>query len=128
MKLQSIGVALGLLVWGSAEADDLSLEAFDHDAGEAIKQLGKRSLEEDLQILCPKEAEQHRLDELIQEHVPAASKRVTQEVGYIHRGFTWLDDEAKPLVIVPSSEKGARQAGCRPACTKRWSGACRAIE
>lgn len=80
-----------------------SLESFDHDMGNAIKELGTRSKEQDIHVLCPKEAEQHRLGELLEEHFPVALKRVSQEVGYLHRGFTW-NDGGKPLVLVPHQE------------------------
>ena len=53
--------------------------------------------------LCQKPAEQQRLTELLQEHVPAALPQIQIEVGYLHRGFVWEEaNSPKPKVQSPT--------------------------
>ncbi len=86
---------------------------FDEDAKGAIKQLGELAMTygQRVVVLCQKPAEKERLTELLHEHTAGAIGRITLEVGYLHRGFTWeFSEEASggksggTLHLVPHHE------------------------
>lgn len=46
-----------------------------------------------IHVLCSQPAEKDRLIELVREHAPQALRAIRVEVGYLHRGFVWLEGE-----------------------------------
>ena len=96
-----------------------TLEAFDTHAVEAVRGLislaGENSGDDSggsggVIVMCQKEAERDRLRELIREQAPGTptpgmEKKITIEVGYLHRGFVWEGGEGeKPLHVIPHHE------------------------
>ncbi len=55
-------------------------------------------------VLCSQPAERDRLIELIREHTPGAEPSIQIEVGYLHRGFVWGDEDGGKLHLVPHHE------------------------
>ncbi|MAX24831.1 MAG: transcription-repair coupling factor [Phycisphaeraceae bacterium] len=83
-----------------------SLTPFSENASTAVKELGERSDDPKakLVIVCPKPAEKDRLIELIEQHIPGSMDRLTIEVGYLYRGFTWENDQGQTLILTPHQE------------------------
>jgi len=95
----------GAMKEGTVALPVTQLMTFDEDAKGAIKQLGELAItkDQDVVVLCQKPAERERLTELINEHCPNALSRLTLEVGYLHRGFTWESDK-QSLHLIPHHE------------------------
>jgi transcription-repair coupling factor (superfamily II helicase) len=86
---------------------------FENTADKAVGELAAFAMgtsdqaQHEVVVLCSKPAEQQRLEQLLQEHVPEAAGLVGMEVGYLHRGFVWGADRQSgtlPLMIVPHHE------------------------
>ena len=56
-------------------------------------------------VLCQKAAERDRLLELMDQHADRVMNRIQVDVGYLHRGFVWRDDDdATSLFLIPHHE------------------------
>jgi len=78
------------------------LVEFDQDAAKAMIELGELTQGDEYEkvvVLCTKEAERDRLQELITEHIPDAAEAITTTVSYLHRGFVW-----ESLLLLPHQE------------------------
>ena len=71
------------------------LPSFAQDAGDAVKEAAALADTHAVVIPCNKQAELDRLRELLTEHAPAAVDRVSLSVGYVHRGFVWVERKAE---------------------------------
>ncbi len=82
------------------------LPPFDTDAKAAVSELGQMSAASRVTVLCRQTAEAHRLGELVDEYAADADKRITIEVGGLHRGFVWGDESnrASQHILVPHHE------------------------
>jgi transcription-repair coupling factor (superfamily II helicase) len=81
------------------------LESFDRDATKAVEQLGELAADanNDVVVLCAKEVEKERLEQLIEQHAPDAVGKLAIEVGFLHRGFIWEHGQ-KLLHVIPHQE------------------------
>lgn len=81
------------------------LGSFDKDAPKAIAELGELAGQDhvDAVVLCPKQAERDRLEDLVKEHAPNALKKLRLEVGFLNRGFIW-EQAGRELQLIPHQE------------------------
>ncbi|MBI1369792.1 MAG: transcription-repair coupling factor [Planctomycetes bacterium] len=86
-----------------------ALPPFEHDAKKAVVELGEMTAEQDIVVLCQREAERARLGELIDEHTPGSAKSIALEVGYLYRGFIWSGE----LGVGNAEWKGKEDAALR---------------
>ena len=82
------------------------LPPFDTDAKTAISELAQASESQRVVVLCRQQAEVQRLGELLDEFEPKAKDRIAIEIGGLHRGFVWGEEEdgPPPLTLVPHHE------------------------
>jgi transcription-repair coupling factor (superfamily II helicase) len=81
------------------------LPAFDTDAKRAVSELSRLCEDHRVVVVCRQQAEAQRLGELIAEFAPQASTSIAIEVGGLHRGFIWgEDDPSGRRCIVPHHE------------------------
>ena len=77
------------------------LPTFAENASESVAELGQLAESMGTIVFCQNEGEQQRLRELLDEFAPQAPVEV--HLGYLHRGFTWSDDDVV-LAVVPYHE------------------------
>jgi transcription-repair coupling factor len=102
---------------GAVAVDELVHLAFD-DAGSKVV------------VICPKDSDKQRIGELLTEHFgkhpeqSACRGRISAEVGYLHRGFVWVEKEGSGFGVQGSGEEGSRPASnvLRPASSEDENG------
>ncbi len=80
------------------------LPSFDTDAKGAIAELAIASQEQQVVVVCRQDAEAQRLGELLDEFEPDSAKHISIEIGGLHRGFIWTNEEQTETCIVPHHE------------------------
>ena len=80
------------------------LPEFSRDASEAMGDLGALAETGRVIVLCDKRVEAERLGALMAEFAPDASGGAEWAEAYLHRGFTWGDDESGALHAAPWHE------------------------
>lgn len=100
LEVNQYSAATGTSRDNNVELPLAALPPFDTDAKSAIRELAQLSESQCVTVLCRRPAEAQRLGELIDEIAPYAKERITLEVGGLHRGFIWEDNQA----LVPHHE------------------------
>ncbi|NOX59662.1 MAG: transcription-repair coupling factor [Planctomycetes bacterium] len=68
-----------------------SLSRFEGRSAEAIGELLDLASNRDVHVVCENEGERSRLLELLEDAGTRKSHRVEASIGFIHRGFDWVD-------------------------------------
>lgn len=107
----------------SYAAQTQSLPPFDAHAADAVLQLLELAREHRVFVYCENEGERQRLRELIEQVAPnsaAPAPAIDIEIGLIRAGFTWGQDETRPVerdgqAVAPTDSSGVGTAAAR--CT-----------
>ncbi len=74
-----------------------SLSRFEGAAAEVIDELVSLASDSDVVVVCENHGEAQRLNELISESAGSLPSRISTHIGYLHRGFDWVD--AKTVLV-----------------------------
>ncbi len=66
-----------------------SLQRFETQPKQAMKELAELVDEHDVTVFCENEGEAKRFGEMLDADVPGTRQKLAVEVGYLHRGFVW---------------------------------------
>lgn len=68
-----------------------SLSRFEGRSAEAVGELLDLASNRQVCVVCENDGERSRLCELLDEAEAKASKRIETQIGFVHRGFDWVD-------------------------------------
>src|SRR4051812_6905083 len=96
------------LVGGSAVPDFRlpirSLQKFETEVKKALKELAELAQTHDITIFCENAGEHQRFSELLDQDAPGLRQRLDLPVGYLHRGFVYEEESARPLALLGHHE------------------------
>ncbi len=81
-----------------------SMQKFETEAKKAVHELREMADEYDVVVFCENEGEQKRFRELLDNEQPGLSKKIGLPLGYLHRGFIFAVDPARPLALLGHHE------------------------
>lgn len=81
-----------------------SLQKFETEAKKAIGELAELAKDHSVTVFCENAGELNRFGELLDQDSPGLKSGVALATGYLHRGFVWKSDHAKPIALVGHHE------------------------
>ncbi len=81
-----------------------SLQKFETEVKKALAELAELAQTRDVTILCENAGEQQRFAELLDHDAPGLRPKLDLPIGYLHRGFVYEEDSARPIALLGHHE------------------------
>ncbi len=81
-----------------------SLQKFETEVKKALKELSEFAQTQDVTIFCENAGEQQRFSELLDQDAPGLRQKLELPIGYLHRGFVYEEESARPIALLGHHE------------------------
>ncbi|HEV8377330.1 MAG TPA: transcription-repair coupling factor, partial [Tepidisphaeraceae bacterium] len=81
-----------------------SLQKFETEVKKALKELQELTQTHDVTIFCENLGEKQRFAELLDQDAPGLRQKLELPVGYLHRGFVYEEESARPIALLGHHE------------------------